>query len=323
MVYEESNHYLEVALDAKQTQTNPLLQEWYEPTQLRANLADDLEEQIQRLHDQNLAEQFKKYCPVPGAEARDYHNQWVNLPDQQWVLAGIRFRGLDLNRPFVTIEASSVQLHQPTNLDGVAKLLEQTYSLFSPKHIRLFVPSHVDVDLGTLSNGAFWEQRYLAAPVAELKQMPLPSKFERIKIKAPKDLNFYSKYHNGYDELIKSRPKHREYATAETQDDLLEYMEKGGLYEVFVDDTWAGVIAGTRSKAEGLSGIRVREIFLDAGFRRQSLGSAVQRHLINQIYVETPSDTLFGTINKDNIAAIKTAEHCGRVDIGGFLWVNL
>jgi hypothetical protein len=46
-------------------------------------------------------------APAADAGEEDYRERWLKLPDDLWVLAGPRFRALDLTMPFVGVSGAS------------------------------------------------------------------------------------------------------------------------------------------------------------------------------------------------------------------------
>lgn len=103
--------------------------------------------------------------------------------------------------------------------------------------------------------------------------------------------------------------------------DLRSYLAEGTLFEVFVDDEWAGIVAAFQAAEKGVSGYCVGEIVLKREFRGKRLGLAVQRKFVEKLD-ETRGRVLWGTIGAANTPAIRTAKRCGRVDVGGYYWVR-
>lgn len=74
----------------------------------------------------------------------------------------------------------------------------------------------------------------------------------------------------------------------------------------------------------GLQGFVVGEMLLDPLARGQGLGAAVQYRLAEAVRASSSAaDVLYGTIGTNNTPMLKTATRAGRVDLGGWIWVEL
>lgn len=314
-------HILDQATTTKLEQAPSLLRRWYDRETLKMLYRTDLTPNVERIFSDDMAKQFQHHCPFPNAAYADFKNKWLELPELGDSLIGIRFRNLELERPFVDVVVSEQLIRETMAADAVKAVLVQEYGVFGPKQVRLFVPSDRRLDLGRLP-GAYWEKRYLAAPLDQMRSADQPEALERVQLRKPDDMTFYRAYRNLYEQRFREQPALREYARIETEEDLEDYLEEGTLFEVLVDKRWAGVIVVTRDEEQGLRGFLVVENLLDPQLGRQRLGVAVQYQLVRALVGEA-GDVLFGTIDTRNIAAIKTAQRSGRSDVGGFLWLPL
>ncbi|MFC4455530.1 GNAT family N-acetyltransferase [Deinococcus sonorensis] len=313
---------LDLLTEARLAQAAPMLSRWFSPDQLRATLREDLHPELERRSSDALAALYRQHAPVEGVDHDSaYKNRILTVPPLGTALVGIRFRGMDLARPFVTA-AATTRLPDEAGLTEAAALLRQEFEAFRPRHLRLFVPAGVPIDLSALPPGSHWDHHLLAAPVTELRARPLPAFHARVQLQVPPDMGFYPQYVQAYEALFAANPSHREFTHAEAEEDLEELRQEGLVFEVRVDGAWAGVVAACRSSEQGVSGFVVTEMFLDAAHRGQGLGPAVGRHLLDRLPAES-GDTLFGTIHHDNLPARRSAERGGRTDVGAFLWVAM
>lgn len=312
---------LEQLTRAKLEDVSPILSRWYERDELRTLLREDLSSNVRLFSDDELAEQFQHHCPIPTATREDYKNRWFELPGLGRALTGIRFRGLDMNRPFVEVVATTQPVSATTDMQAVGESLRRAYKVFRPNHVRFFVPEHIRLELERWP-GAFWEKRYFAAPVEQMRQRAQPGGYDRVALRRPSDMAFYARYCQLLEERFARQPELEEYTRIEAQEDLAAYLEEGTLFEVMVDGTWAGLVGVTRDAEQGLRGHVVIEIVLAESARGRGLGVAVQQRLVKALTFES-GDVLYGTIDARNTAAVKTAQRSGRVDVGGFLWLPL
>lgn len=299
----------------KLEQLHPVLQSWYTPEQLSQNIEIVLQEEMDRITDQDFARGFFEHCQIPGTDPEDYFNRL-----QDALMTGIRFRGLDLSRPFVDVILTP---QMPSTLEAYREVALQAahrHQKFAPKHARFYVPSHVE--LGPLPADMFWEKRYLARPMEDLKKLPLPARFSEVELQVPQAIDFEEAYLQTYQEMAAIWPDHPEFATPESRETLEALMEQETLFEVFHQEEWIGVMAACRAEEQGLSGFVVVEMLIKPAFQGRGLGEAAQRHLI-ELLPARPMDAFYGTIDARNTPAIRAALKNGRMDVGGDLWVTL
>jgi hypothetical protein len=88
---------------ARLEQAAPKLHEWLELPVLKYGLERFLHEEFRRLTSIELAELFAHHCPVAGARVEDYKNRLLDVPVLGEALIGIRFWGLNLDRPLLLV----------------------------------------------------------------------------------------------------------------------------------------------------------------------------------------------------------------------------
>ncbi|MFG0328357.1 MAG: hypothetical protein ACF8PN_00525 [Phycisphaerales bacterium] len=166
------------------------------------------------------------------------------------------------------------------------------------------------------------EKRYLAAPIVQLREATRPRFANRVVAERATDLSFYDEYSDAYDRFHEAKPELRTLVPKESLDDMRKYLEARGVYHIRVDGEWAGIIAATPDVEVGLRGWRFRERLLTAKFRGQKLGPASLDAFIRAIEA-APRDMLFGEIHAKNTPSYKSARALGRVDVGGWFWLDL
>lgn len=297
------------------------MRNWLGDSEILENLEVELADQIRRIYDLGLAGQFRTYCQIPGAGTEDYKNAWLELPDDGWALCGIRFRGLDLQRPFVDLVGSSRLNGPPEGIEPIVRAAEERYRVFRPLHLRVFVAGHRSA-LASQIPDAFVERGVFARPVSQLRAAPLPVGMERVALRRTDVADLAHRLQVGYEDLQSQHPEHKEHASAASLDDLQYYDAEGVVFEVVIDGKPAGVVAAYRDVGKGMAGFQVGEIFLYEGWRGQGLGPAALRALIEALPARE-DDVLFGEIDSRNVPARKTAESSGRVGIGYYVWIAL
>ena len=109
---------------------------WLDNNQLRLALCADFDTTIAtRLTSMERVEKYARRCPVAGAEPTDYRLREVQLFPDVSVLAGIHFRNLQLDRPFIGVYAQTRLLTDSETVEG-SKRLRLEFAGFAPKYVR-------------------------------------------------------------------------------------------------------------------------------------------------------------------------------------------
>ena len=96
---------------------SPRLREWYDDARLVRQLASGLADEAGRVGDVVFGAEFRDGVGIDAsADPLDWANRRIDLPTGGWAVAGIRFRGLDVTRPFVDVVATT----EPPTPDGLA-----------------------------------------------------------------------------------------------------------------------------------------------------------------------------------------------------------
>ena len=305
-----------------QNEVHPLVREWLSAETIRANLLEELDADLERLKSDALAAEFQHHCPVAGASADEYKNRVVEV-DGLTLLTGIRFLGLDLQKPFVDIIYSSMYSSEaalsPEQLSAVKDAIRKAFSVFGPRRFRFYSPSNQP----RFAKGG--DKRLLAAPLGVMLAQPEAETLRRVTLKRATSLAFYGDYAAMYEELLAEHPELQEVVRLEPEADMQTYLGEGYVFEIFVDGHPAGLTAVLEDVQTGLSGLCVMEIVLAKAFRAQGFGSTVQRRLAAALVAAGVAQDvlLFGTIGENNLPVRRAAARAGRVDLGGRVWVTL
>lgn len=302
-----------------------VLHEWYPRDALESQLATDLSGALALVGDREFATSFKRDVAVP-VEVDDLHwaNRVLALPDGGWALTGIRFRGLDVNLPFVDVVATTAGA-TPAEIADVAALVAETYTAFGPRCVRFDVPDP-DALVTALAGPAgatvaAVDQYVVAGPVAALATRATGPSYDRVALVRGEAGRLAARAAAIYADLHRDLPRTRMWAGAEDEESLADCAAEGLLFEVVVDREPAGVVAALREDGHGLRGYVVQELCLDSAHRGRGLAAPVLQRLLRAL----PTDdglTLWGTIHPDNAASLRNALRIGRQKAGGFAWVT-
>lgn len=234
------------------------------------------------------------------------------------IIAGIRFFGMDLKRPFVEIAGIGRPVQSDAERDEISAELARAFAVFKPLHWRVFQASHLPYQFADCDG----DKRVLAGLLSEMGAAAKPNHWERVTLRRAQNLEFYPRYESALQELYRARPWLPDVCRIESLEDMREYLAHNEVFEVLIDGEWAGLTIASRSERFGLRGWYMIEVTLQQRWHGQGLAVALQRHLAAQL-IDEGRDCLFGTIGAVNIPMLKTAERVGRIDLGGQFWVSL
>ena len=119
---------------------SPRLREWYDDARLVRQLASGLADEAGRVGDVVFGAEFRDGVGIDAsADPLDWANRRIDLPTGGWAVAGIRFRGLDVTRPFVDVVATT-EPPTPDGLAVVAAAVLPSFASFDPLCLRVDAP---------------------------------------------------------------------------------------------------------------------------------------------------------------------------------------
>ncbi len=277
------------------------------PSSLRAARAPEayVDQALRWCDDAAWAEGFARACPVAGASARDYLQRALALPAGGEVLAGIRFKGGDLDQPFVDLVAWDRDLAPVW--PAVVEAVRAAFVVFAPPRVRLHVPA------GARPPGAGAEPdlHVVAGRVpalrADARAWPPGLTIERQATLALFDAyeREFAAWQAGAGALARE-------VGPESRESLQRCLDDGALVAMFVDGAWAGLAGARRARLWALDGFEVAEELVTAGFRGRGLGPWLQRGLSDALDDPAGDALLVGTIHATNAPSLATARRCGR-----------
>ncbi|WP_241568904.1 GNAT family N-acetyltransferase [Rosenbergiella collisarenosi] len=220
--------------------------------------------------------------------------------DGQFFLTGPRFRGGDINHPFVDIVASSAAVN-----DFVLQTISKEWVELKPKHIRQLTPGK-RTDMGVV------DQLVYAAPLNHD-----PKYCDDALTLAPAVRQDFDWCRQAVIEVYKhswsTTPALVGSLFPIDEADLLDHIIKGNAYLINLMSNRVGLIVCEERELSFLNGIFILEEIILPAFRGSSLASRAQRLLQNHLYQLFGKDCLIaGTIIPENYPSIRTAEKAGR-----------
>lgn len=294
------------------------------------HFCESLGSEFKRLDDLALARQFQEYCPVQGAAVADYYNRIIVCPSGLEVVVGIRFKDLNLEKPFVALLAQTKPFVTLDDSNFLKMEVASTYSMFRPQWLRAYISSAHPLWMGLFSP-EYAGKALVAATIETVAasaekyedQNSILQSNENIKLKRARNTLFYGQYVQAYEHAHKVFPAAREWARLETEEDLSELVAESTLYEIYVNEKWAGIFAGSNTVSHGLQGFCVSEIILAPELRLKRLARTVQKIAAQTLILDgVPANHWFyGTIGWANVPALKTALSADRKVFGMEYWL--
>ncbi len=309
------SHLRDRLLDAAISSCHPLLREWVPPERLRENLGQEIGTDLRRHTEPDFAQACHDALAIPGREPDDYRQRCLEL-DGEVIIADIAFLGGDVSRPFVNVTHRTLPIDDATVRQVVCDRVAQEFACFRPQRVSVPQASHLPYQFVDCEQ----DMRLLAAPLAVIRATDI--EVDRLHIRQATDLSWYDTYALEYEEMRRARPNVRDVAHPESRESLQELLDLDGVFEVMIDDEWAGIYAVRPTMYAGMDGLLVHEILLAAAARGQGLGPAI--HVLHARRSTRPdSECVMGTIGAVNGASLRAAKHAGRVDLGGNYWVDI
>ncbi|WIB15215.1 hypothetical protein DEJ34_13915 [Curtobacterium sp. MCPF17_050] len=260
---------------------------------------------------------------LPVTDPLAWANRRIDLPDGGWAVAGIRFRGRDVEKPFVDVIATTAT-PDAAGLDDLTVLMDH-YAAFAPRCLRVHLPGDVSTPgaAAATPRGATLRADLLvvAGGVDEISAQPPTRRYEDVTLVRTSPEDAAGLVGSVYRERIADQPASADWATPADAESLAEADEQGLLFEVVVAGTVAGLVAAERDDSYGLTGFSVQEIVLDAGHRGRGLGTATGQHLARALPA-SPTDVLWGHIHPGNRASLANARSMGRQVVSSLVWVT-
>jgi len=298
----------------------PFILDRLSETTVRQQVNSEVQTHLNNIHDEAFAQSNFEYCSIPKSKMEDYKYRTI-ATELGEMITSIRFISGDLTKPVVFIVLKDFEFKTISEINATAKTLYKEYALFEPERIRWHSSKleHALIEEHDHING---DMVHVSEFIDHLKNQPLPKNYDRVNLSLAQSIHWYDHYKNDFDEIVKAWPAFDEMGRVEDQETLNRLLKQEMLYEIQVDNTWAGLIAVDKKADSLLEGYVIMEEFLLKPFRGKHFASAVQRHLIEKL-TANKDEMLFGTIHYHNTPSLKTALKVGRKPVGMFVLASI
>jgi L-amino acid N-acyltransferase YncA len=300
---------------------------WYSQPQLCAQIATALGQEVARVGDADFATSFREVVGLDlDVDLLDWANRIVVLDDRAgWALTGIRYRGLDISKPFVDVVACTPA---PTNADimSVAWSVVAAYAGFGPLCARFEIPDVEAFMAQVVPYPGFGpytgiDMCLVAGLLPRLRAVARVATYNRVELRHGDPAALAERTAGVYADLATNVPVTTLWATPENIESLTDCADQGLLFDVIIDGQPAGVAAALRDDSHAMTGFVVQEIALDSDHRGHNFGPAVLQRMVD-VLPGADTDVLWGTIHPDNAASIRNARRVGREYVGAYAWVT-
>ncbi len=295
---------------------HPKILEWQGHGATRARLECWLKDDIARLQDRAVLENFARHCPVRDATPADYGVRMNQLRGVGTLLAGIHFYDGDTSRPFVNVTATDFELN-PETIGAVAELLSREFAVFCPQRFRIWIDSE-DEPL-VRAPGAEVDQWILAGRRDEIRRRVALDQRARVSLVPDPDLASHSEFERCYREFNEQHPGTEAWNSAVGRDILERCARDGGSFRVHIDGEPGGWIAAWLSGEGPCSDRTMADELLEAEHRGKGLAAAMQRMFLEAL--PDGEELIWGTIDPRNAASLGTARRVGREIVCGYLFL--
>lgn len=287
------------------------IRRWTPEDRLRAALARQVSEAVDRALDGWTPPQVRETVPIRGTSPEDYRYRILSTENGETFVAGIRFKGGDLSARFVEVHARDHHIVDRRALARMAGVAREAFRVFSPAQMRVHVPVEGAEERAVSGPGVTTDLLTVAGRISDLRRIVPPPRMDRVRLEVAGSASFYDRYVRAYEDVLAGRPDLEGMVLAEPLEEVERYVEEGLLREVYVDGSWAGVVCAAESPFYGADGHEMIEEVLAKRFRGKGLAPALQRHLIETL-LGSENAILHGTIDASNEPSLRTAKRVGR-----------
>jgi L-amino acid N-acyltransferase YncA len=274
-------------------------------------VAAALEGEVRGRSDPAEAAAFRAACPVPGVGAEAYALRSLRLTGDVGVLAGIRFYGGDVARPFVGVDAQTRALTLDEQRAATPELLD-AFAAFGPQATWWWTLGDAAADAAAVP-----DQRLLLGSIPDLVRRPVDPGSVPFRLRRDDAGDSYGDYGRLFADYLAANPEVGARLVRSSPEDYAACARAGGLFVAEHKGAVAGVFAARPGEVRGVPGWLVEEELLAEGLRGRGLAPLLQRLALARLDThERP--LVMGTIDAGNLASWHTARRVGRSDVGGW-----
>jgi hypothetical protein len=275
---------------------------------LEALFDEEYEFVFSSIHSDIRAQKLLDFYQIPNATLSDYKLKKIDCGNF-YVLAHIRFKGMQRNAPFVSIEYIS-KSHSVfyENIEVIKPKILEAFSVFDTHLVRLLINPE---DIKYLQN---FEKdiSMLAVAIKDFQHFEIP----KMEIEVVRYMNEmeYEQYCSEYEVFLQKNENLRGNVVPEPLEVLNSMAEKGYLFKILYENQCAGWVALDENHEFFVKGNVVWDKIIYEPFQGMNLSYAALSKIIR--LKEFPKEEfLYGWIDPTNFASYNSALKSGRNEV--------
>jgi len=272
-------------------------------------LRDWFEVQLSWINDAQFARQFSDNISLPNIVPSDYNHRHVRTRFGS-LLAGVRFFGRDVTRPFVEITA-----HSFTDMERLGTVVDDEWRAFAPPFMRLAVSKGTLPTVSSFLDVTIHAARFceMSDPATSVKLVPVANLNDALEMVQKRYKVLRDKRH---ELALNTSPA--------SMEDLKDCADASKLFWIKNDDTAAvGLFATQPGQIDWIEGDVVYEEVTQAKFSGQGFAVSAQGRYAKARLETEPDRFLIGTIDRHNHTSRKSAVRAGRPEVMRKVFVPL
>ena len=241
---------------------------------------------------------------LPGVKPEDYKEKILYLDDDSFILAGIRFQGLNVTQPFISVLGNFKKaVSIPSN--KIAQIVKEEFKAFKPHSFHMNFPEGI-----AISSDYKIDRYTVMGNIQDVVNLPLTKTSDQVELILLKEMNFYEDYVREY-EILYSKSHHlKNEVKIKSIESLNDAGKEDLLFEILINGQRAGLIAGYIENYFGKKEICILEEILFETYRGKGFGVYLQKAFA--VKMLNRFELMWGHISDLNPSSLKTALKNGR-----------
>jgi hypothetical protein len=222
----------------------------------------------------------------------------INLSDGTQIIAGARFKNLDINFPFIAIQKSKEA--SADILEEIKTAVLEEFREIKPKGFLFKDNPNLNLPLDKWSHTVF----------GEIKIDNHASKVLGLNFNMSRSLEWYSQYVIEYRERLNEKHELLGFVRIGDLTEFEESAAENNLLLITDDLGFCGVVAGIKSPLYGLPSVYMIENYLSKRCIGKKVSPVAQTYFLKNVH--TSYKHVWGTIYDKNLSSLNTALRVGR-----------
>lgn len=233
-----------------------------------------------------------------SCESKDLAERTLTLANGNEIIAGARFKNLDVNFPF--IEINSGREMSSATVTEICEIVQSEFKNLHPKGLKFKDRPNSHANFEKWSHTVFGE-------IKEQKISQVPA---GIAFSFTRNLDWHQQYIVEYQERLAEKKELNGFVRIGQLDEFQEAVADQALLVATDSNGFCGVIAGTKSQLYGLPAIYMIESYLSKRWIGKKIAPIAHAFFLNEM--ANRFSFVWGTIYDKNLSSLNTALRIGR-----------